>query len=91
MLERGGCHTVFFHESSLCSEDTEADGSLIERITYYPAPAKRKRPEWFSFLNLEGHLYSLLDETYNALDVDARVLSAIGARTRNAFAVTSAL
>jgi len=81
ILECGGCHTVFFHESSLCSEDTEPDGRPTERITYYPAPAKRKRPEWFSFLNLEGRLYSLLDETYNALDVDARILSATGART----------
>jgi uncharacterized protein DUF4145 len=52
-----------------------------KRITYYPAPAKRKRPNWFSLLHLESGLYSLLNETYNALDVDARVLSATGART----------
>jgi hypothetical protein len=32
-------------------------------------------------LDLDADLYSLLKETYNALDVDARVLSATGART----------
>jgi hypothetical protein len=81
MLECGGCHTVFFQETVVCSEDIEPDGRLIETITHYPAPAKRKRPEWFTFINLESHLYSLLNETYNALDVNARVLSATGART----------
>ena len=56
-------------------------GRLQKRVTYYPAPAKRKRPDWFSLLDLDPTLYSLLNETYNALDVDARVLSATGART----------
>lgn len=81
MLECGGCHTVFFEEDTIFSEDTEPDGRPIVRVTYYPAPARRKRPEWFSIINLEGRLYSLLNETYNALNVDARVLSATGART----------
>jgi len=81
MLECGGCKTVFFREEYVCSEDYGLDGQLQTRITYYPAPAKRKRPDWFSLLDLEAGLYSLLNETYNALDVDARVLSATGART----------
>ena len=80
MLECGGCKTVFFQEEYMCSEDIGPDGPE-KRITYYPAPAKRKRPDWFSLLDLEPGLYSLLTETYNALDVDARVLSATGART----------
>jgi hypothetical protein len=80
MLECGGCRTVYFREDYVFSEDFGPDGPET-RTTYYPAPAKRKRPEWFSFLNLEGRLYGLLEETYNALDVDARVLSATGART----------
>jgi len=81
MLECGGCKTVFFHVDSFFSEDYGPDGRLEKRTTYYPAPAKRERPEWFSILHLESGLDSLLNETYNALDVDARVLSAIGART----------
>jgi hypothetical protein len=80
MLECGGCKTVFFQEEYMCSEDVGPDG-LEKLVTYYPAPAKRKRPEWFSLLDLEAGLYRLLTETYNALDVDARVLSAMGART----------
>lgn len=80
ILECGGCDAVFFKEIATNSEDFDENGP-IEHITYYPAPAKRSRPEWFSLLKLEGGLYRLLDETYNALDVDARVLSATGART----------
>ena len=80
LLECGGCKTVIFQEEYVCSEDFGPDGPE-KRITYYPAPAKRKRPDWFSLLDLEPGLYSLLNETYNALDVDARVLSATGART----------
>jgi hypothetical protein len=80
ILECGGCKTTFFREDSTCSEDWGPDG-IETRTTYYPSPAKRDRPNWFSWLNLDDGLYRLLDETYNALDVDARVLSAIGART----------
>jgi hypothetical protein len=81
ILQCGGCRAVVFQEVSICSEDCEADGRPIQRVAHYPAPARRKRPEWFSLFNLEAGLYELLNETYNALDVDARVLSATGART----------
>jgi hypothetical protein len=83
MLECGGCKAVFFHEEFVCTENLDETGALEKQITYYPAPAKRKRPDWFSFslLHLDVGLHSLLNETYNALDVDARVLSATGART----------
>jgi hypothetical protein len=47
----------------------------------YAAALITYKPEWFSMLHLEAGLFSLLNETYNALDVDARVLSAAGART----------
>jgi hypothetical protein len=80
MLECGGCKTVFFQEDYVCSEEIGPEG-YEKRVTYYPAPAKRKRPDWFSLLDLEPGLYRLLNETYNALDVDSRVLSATGART----------
>jgi hypothetical protein len=81
MLKCGGCKTVFFHEETLCSEDYDPAGRPETRVTVYPAPAKRKRPDWFSLFGLQPGIYSLLEETYNALDVDARVLSATGART----------
>ncbi len=81
MLQCGGCKAVFFQEDYVCSDDYEPGGDLKHRITYYPAPAKRKRPDWFSLVDLEIGLYRLLNETYNALDVDARVLAATGART----------
>lgn len=80
MLQCGGCKTVFFQQDYRFSEDIGPDGPEI-KTTYYPAPAKRKRPDWFSRLDIEGGLYNLLNETYNALDVDSRVLSATGART----------
>ncbi|HUI14052.1 MAG TPA: DUF4145 domain-containing protein [Xanthobacteraceae bacterium] len=81
ILECGGCKTVFFQEVSLCSEDYEDDGRPIKTVTHYPAPEKRKRPGWFSPFDLDLDLYSLLEETYNSLNADARVLSATGART----------
>lgn len=81
MLECAGCDTVFFQQVDMCSEDYGPDGQLEKRVTYYPAPAKRRRPDWLTLLDLEAGLYRLLNETYNALDVDARVLSATGART----------
>jgi hypothetical protein len=82
MLECGGCKTVFFQQDFTCSEDIAPDGRLEKSVVYYPAPVKRKRPDWFSSLQRRDRgLYSLLNETYNALDVDARVLSATGART----------
>jgi hypothetical protein len=89
ILQCGGCKSVYFQEIFVFSEDYDygegPDGQLTmrhnERITYYPAPAKRKRPEWLRFAHLESGLYDLLVETYNALDVDAGVLAATGART----------
>jgi Domain of unknown function (DUF4145) len=81
MLQCGGCKTVFFQQDYMFSEDVAPDGRPERTITYYPAPAKRKRPDWFTPIDIEARLYDLLKETYNALDVDARVLSVTGART----------
>jgi Domain of unknown function (DUF4145) len=80
MLQCGGCKNVFFQQDYIFSENIGPEGPE-KTITYYPAPAKRKRPDWFSPLDIETGLYDLLRETYNALDVDARVLSVTGART----------
>ena len=85
ILQCAGCKSVYFQDTYIHSEDYDYDheGHMRpnEKITYYPAPAKRARPEWVSFLDLEEGLFGLIEETYNALDVDARVLAAIGART----------
>ncbi|WMT71108.1 DUF4145 domain-containing protein [Bradyrhizobium sp. Ash2021] len=88
ILQCGGCKEVYFQQIYIFSEDYENDygpeGETVtnynERITYYPAAAKRKRPDWL-LMDIEPNLGALLSETYNALDVDARVLAATGART----------
>jgi hypothetical protein len=91
MLRCGGCKTVYFQESYVFSEDYDYDHHPVTgdpmmeynvKITYWPAPAKRARPEWLSDLfGVDRGLHDLLEETYNVLDVDARVLAATGVRT----------
>ncbi len=48
--------------------------------TYWPAPAKRKKPDWLYELD-DQSLRGLLNEVYGALDADHCVLAAIGIRT----------
>ena len=83
-LRCGGCKSAYFQEIYIFSEDYdyEHDGEINfnESVTYYPAPAKRKRPEWLH-RDIDSSIYDLLEETYNALNVDARVLATTGART----------
>jgi hypothetical protein len=89
ILQCGGCKSAYFQDIYIFSEDYDYDQgpdgqptmSYNERIEYYPAPAKRSRPEWLTFLDIERGLFDLLEETYKALNVDARVLAATGART----------
>lgn len=81
MLKCGGCETVYFETRSSNSEDYTHDGP-IESVTYYPAPSKRSEPPWlWEMLMEDERLYSLLNETYAALNNDARVLAAVGLRT----------
>jgi hypothetical protein len=81
MLQCGGCETVYFETRSINSEDWDKEGP-VETVTYYPAPSKREQPSWMSDMLLEDDkLYSLLRETYAALNNDARVLAAAGLRT----------
>jgi len=88
VLRCGGCKETYFQQVTIFSEDYDIDhapnGELIyvynERVTYYPAQAKRKRPDWL-LLDVEPNLGALLSETYKALSVDALVLAATGART----------
>jgi hypothetical protein len=75
-----GCDQVYFRTEGRCSEDAEPDGTPVPRITYWPAPSKRKSPEWAWALD-DSALYELVNETYVALNNDAPVLAAIGLRT----------
>ena len=77
-----GCKTVYFRESHVFSEDYDYGEDLAtgepnreynERITYWPAPSKRNEPDWLKPAQIDGGLYSLLQETYKSLDVDARL------------------
>lgn len=72
-----GCDAVYYRKEEWCSEDDPGG-----KITYWPAPSKRKRPAWAVNLMEEDYaLYGLVMETYEALNNDALVLAAIGLRT----------
>jgi hypothetical protein len=56
ILQCRGCQSVFFQEEELFSENMEPvinpqtgewEQEIVPVITYYPAPSKRERPEWF--------------------------------------------
>jgi len=77
-----GCDEVYYRTDGQCSEDSDATGAPTRRITYWPAPSKRKLPEWaMDLLAEDSALYELVCETYEALNNDAQVLAAIGLRT----------
>lgn len=88
ILKCGGCDTIYVRHDSVFSEDVDyrraADGSWEQYVapntSYWPAPARRKRPDWLGALEDEI-LRTVLDEVYGALDADHRILAAIGART----------
>ena len=89
ILRCRGCETVYVRHEHVFSEDEdyelnpetgEYETVLDPKVTYWPAPAQRRRPDWLNKLE-DGTLRDLLDEVYGALDADHRVLAAIGART----------
>jgi hypothetical protein len=84
-----GCGTPYVQKQTFWAEDEEfavdletgaSETTVPPRIAYWPAPARRPRPQWLESLSDEP-LLSLLDEVYSALDADHRVLAAIGTRT----------
>lgn len=89
ILRCGGCGTVYYQKVATFSEDFEHvdtgtgeyDREYHEVVSYFPAPSKRPRPNWVKPWELNGDLYDLLDQTYNALNIDARTLAGIGIRT----------
>jgi hypothetical protein len=82
---------VYFQTESLFSEDEEMGydehsgeevSHIPPKITFWPAPSKREKPEWLWQLELEDEtLYTLLQDTYSALNNDLRIFAAIGLRT----------
>src|SRR3546814_1940208 len=88
ILGRGG-EKVYVRHTHVLSEDEdyernpatgEWEPSLRPKVTYWPAPARRKRPDWLNRIPDEI-LRNLLDEVYEALDADSPLLAAFGART----------
>lgn len=88
ILKCCGCDTVYVQHEHVFSEDLDyrqgPDGAWEQYsnpvVTYWPAPAKRSRPEWLDDLE-DDSLRAVLAEVYGALDSDHRILAAIGART----------
>jgi uncharacterized protein DUF4145 len=74
ILRCAGCDEIYFQQETFFSEDIDKE------ITYWPAPSKRKRPEWL-FQVEDNDLEDLLTSVYRAVDNDLRVLAAIGLRT----------
>ncbi len=88
-----GCEHVFVQTVSGNSEDYHQsygpDGEVVteyhEVIKYWPALAKRKKPEWMSEAGIDAEnveaLNEALAELYGALNNDLHMLAAIGIRT----------
>ena len=89
ILKCGGCDAVYVQHVLLFSEDEyyvddprtgEFETVIDPKITYWPAPELRQRPDWLDSIH-DLPLQKLLGELYNALNADLRTLAAIGART----------
>lgn len=91
ILECRGCGGNYFKHKSSNSEDYhdyydentgEHEVEYIETIQFWPPPARRHRPDWFTSILLEDRvLGSLFENVYTALDNNLSVLAAIGMRT----------
>ena len=96
ILKCRGCEHTFVEVVSANSEDcepyVEADGSQglrnVETFRYWPALARRHRPEWMSEYGISDTntfevdaLEKAMVELYQALDADLRMLAGIGIRT----------
>jgi hypothetical protein len=91
ILECCGCERIYFRRDYWFSEweqigqnpytgELQMEGGV--ETTYWPAPVRRKMPEWIeSIEESDETLGKLLSEMYSALNNHLRVLAAIGART----------
>lgn len=93
ILRCRGCGSVYFQEAMISSEDPELvpvlidgreDLTLPERITHWPPPLIRAKPEWCTkpdFILGNRILSRLLDDVYGTLNADLKVPAAVSART----------
>lgn len=93
ILRCRGCSSVYFQESTVSSEDqcremVEIDGrqeyTLPERITHWPPPVIRPKPEWSRqphFVTKYRIVSRLLDDVYGTLNAGLKVPTAVAART----------
>ena len=91
ILRCRGCDSVYFQEAMVSSEDPELvtvliDGrnelTLPERITHWPPPPIRPKPEWCTkpdFMLRHRILSRLLDDVYGTLNADLKVPTAVAA------------
>ena len=89
ILRCGGCKAMYVLNVYESSEDIiyehnpetgQTEAKLKPRVTYWPSPVKRPRPEWLYKLG-DPDLRHVLNEVYEAFDADLHVLAAIGTRT----------
>ncbi len=89
ILRCRGCQVVYVLKEYESWEDISYEHDLETgqifpkpetRVTYWPSPAKRKRPEWLYKLD-DPDLQHVLNEVYEAFDADLHVLAVIGTRT----------
>jgi uncharacterized protein YutE (UPF0331/DUF86 family) len=81
IIKCGGCNYTHFRESLGYNELWEENGEYDERkITIYPIPKLRSKPDWLYQLDLKG-IQAILEEVYIALSNEALTLAAAGIRT----------
>jgi hypothetical protein len=89
ILKCRGCDTVYVKRDHVFSGDEikdrdpetgEYETAPATRTSYWPAPVRRAKPNWIHKID-DAPLKILLDEIYQALNTDQRVLAAMGART----------
>jgi hypothetical protein len=80
MIQCAGCDDVRLRKKHIFSEDTDDEGRPIVHETYFPASVFRPQPDWIYYLDSEWHIRKLLDETYRALENEAKTLASMGLR-----------
>lgn len=86
ILQCPSCEAAYCQREYLGAEPeldpTTGQLALPTKFSYWPVPARRRRPDWMDGRTLrDPTLEGLILEVYAALDADLRVLAAIGIRT----------
>lgn len=91
ILQCRGCGRAYFQIDEVFSEDIdhvqdphtgEWEQYIPHKISYWPSPSKRERPDWAFELDVtDSELGTLFGDIYGALNADLRVPAAIAART----------